>query len=119
MDGCPNTDFAPGNPNAHFSLSWGTWAAVSPAVFSDWNRVLEVSTPQPFQAEPLAGSPDPALAGQLGEGWAGMWLTVSVNRRTNDDAKDFMMDLNQSNPNGLSHRGSPSGRQITPETQSD
>ena len=34
--GCPDAEVAPGNPNAHFNVSFGTWAAVRPAAFSFW-----------------------------------------------------------------------------------
>src|SRR5579872_4516101 len=43
-DGCPQTALTPGNPKAHFSLSFGTSAAFNPVL----NRVLVASSPQPF-----------------------------------------------------------------------
>src|SRR6185369_15156861 len=44
---------SPGNANAHFTLSFGTSAAVRPAVF--WKRVFDVLPPQPLHAGPLPG----------------------------------------------------------------
>src|SRR6186713_555946 len=38
-----------GNPNAHFSFSFGTSAAVRRAAEAGWNRELLLSFPQPFQ----------------------------------------------------------------------
>jgi hypothetical protein len=48
----------PGNPNAHFSLSIGVVSLVSPARWTDWNRVFS-GFDQPFQLGPL----ETALAG--------------------------------------------------------
>src|SRR4030095_3168913 len=43
-------------PNAHFSLSFGRSAAVSPPLAADWNRVFATPLPQPFQPPALDGS---------------------------------------------------------------
>src|SRR5437868_10404748 len=46
---------SPGKPNAHFSLSFGTSAAVRPALFASAKRVLDVlAPPQPFHVVTLA-----------------------------------------------------------------
>ena len=46
----------PGTPNAHFSVSFGTEAAVSPAAAADWKRELVRSLPQPFHCGSVAAS---------------------------------------------------------------
>src|SRR5215831_8148621 len=44
---------SPGNPNAHFNFSFGTSAAVRPALFASVNRVFGVlAPPQPFHVAP-------------------------------------------------------------------
>src|SRR5215831_5294648 len=50
--GVPNAVVTPGNPNAHFSFSFGVVSAVSPARGADWNRVFAASA-QPFQSDPF------------------------------------------------------------------
>src|SRR5262245_12791264 len=45
-----------GRPNAHFSFSRATSAAVSRAAAAGWNRVLPRSLPHPFHDGPLVGS---------------------------------------------------------------
>src|SRR5439155_16960648 len=47
-EGTPKAVVTPGNPNAHFSFSFGTVWPVSPALCAAWNRVLAGSA-QPFQ----------------------------------------------------------------------
>src|SRR5580765_4117274 len=54
--GCELVVSPVGNPNAHFSLSVGTSAAVSRAAAAGWKRVLLLSLPQPFHPAPEAGS---------------------------------------------------------------
>src|SRR5471032_2326853 len=54
--GCDHADVASGNPNAHFSESRGTCAAVSPACSVGWNLVLVVAGDHPLQAGDDAGS---------------------------------------------------------------
>src|SRR3954449_3698139 len=56
MVGCDHAEVASGNPNAHFSDSFGTCAAVSPACCVDWNRVLVTDGDQPGQDGEDAGS---------------------------------------------------------------
>src|SRR5512138_428607 len=51
----PDAD-TPGSPNAHFSFSFGTSVADSPAAAADWNRVLRRSPPHPFQDAPVSCS---------------------------------------------------------------
>src|SRR6185436_1333524 len=53
--GCEYISVAFGTPKAHFSLRFGTWAAVSPAFAAVWNRAFCTPAPQPFQEGPLAG----------------------------------------------------------------
>ena len=48
--GCPYAELPFGKPNAHFSASFGTSAAVRPGAV--WKRELPLSTPQPFHSEP-------------------------------------------------------------------
>src|SRR5437867_9296406 len=43
-----------GNPNAHFSVSFGTWSAVMPA--AGWNRMFVTSALHPGHRGPLDGS---------------------------------------------------------------
>src|SRR5436190_7976881 len=50
--GCVPAELAPGNANAHFSRSRETSPAVIPAASADWNRVLVMPLPQPFQFGP-------------------------------------------------------------------
>ena len=57
-----------GNPNAHFSVSFGTWSAVSPARSADWNRVLSRSGPHP---------PQVTAAADASKGGAAVHLPVS------------------------------------------
>src|SRR6186713_2143265 len=47
--GCELVVSPVGNPNAHFSFSFGTSAAVRRAAAAGWNRELLLSLPQPFQ----------------------------------------------------------------------
>src|SRR5262249_58620580 len=54
--GCVFAETPEGKPNTHLSFSRGTCVAVSPAACAGWNRELEASVPQPFQAGPRAGS---------------------------------------------------------------
>ena len=54
--GCDHADVASGKPKAHFSLSFGTSEALSPACAAGWNRVLVTSTPHPFHRGDRAGS---------------------------------------------------------------
>src|SRR5688500_7016113 len=54
--GCPDAEFEFAYPNAHFSVSFGTSAAVSPAALAFWNRVFAPSLPQPFHIGSVAGS---------------------------------------------------------------
>src|SRR5688500_9400625 len=51
---------SPGRPNAHFSLSRGTSAAVMPAAAAGWNRVFDGFCPNPLQRAAFAAG---ALAG--------------------------------------------------------
>src|SRR5687768_2091608 len=53
--GCAHAADAFGKPNAHFSLSPGTCAAVRPASLAGWNRVFVTSRPQPFHPGPCNG----------------------------------------------------------------
>src|SRR5207244_5367588 len=50
--GCVPAELAPGKPNAHFSLRCDRSSAVISAASADWNRVLVMPRPQPFQAGP-------------------------------------------------------------------
>src|SRR5215831_11110845 len=53
---------SPGKPNAHFNFSFGTSAAVSPALFASWNLVFAVlAPPQPFHVGPALMSKGVAL----------------------------------------------------------
>src|SRR6266571_1914308 len=61
--GCVPAEVAPGNPNAHFSLRCDTSSAVIPAASADWNRMLVMPWPQPFQAGPARGFAGGADAG--------------------------------------------------------
>src|SRR3954462_8728865 len=54
--GCELVVSPVGKPKAHFSLSFGTSAAVRRAWAAGWNRVLLLSLPQPFQLALAAGS---------------------------------------------------------------
>src|SRR5437868_14964193 len=48
---------SPGKPNAHFSLSFGTSAAVRPALFASAKRVLDVlAPPRPFHVVAFASN---------------------------------------------------------------
>src|SRR6516162_3849077 len=54
--GCELVVSPVGNPNDHFSLSFGTSPAVRRAAAAGWNRVLLLSLPHPFQLALAAGS---------------------------------------------------------------
>src|SRR5260221_13472134 len=54
--GCDHADVASGNPNAHFSDSFGTCSAVNPACCADWNLVFVIDGDQPRQAGDDKGS---------------------------------------------------------------
>src|SRR5437773_12020959 len=54
--GCDQADVASGNPNAHFSESFGTCAAVRPASFAGWKRVFALVGDQPRHDGDAAGS---------------------------------------------------------------
>src|SRR5687768_12098103 len=68
--GWPDADDTPGKPNAHFSVSFGICAAVSPAAFSFWNRVFAASLPHPFHIGMDAGSGSTLPAGHAPTGSA-------------------------------------------------
>src|SRR5262245_44061327 len=70
--GCPDAVLAPANPKAHFSVSLGTCAAVRPAAFSFWKRVLAAPFPQPFHIGCEAMSGKAPLAGHLPTSAAGV-----------------------------------------------
>src|SRR5882672_3495684 len=53
--GCALASRSPGKPNAHFTFRREACAAVKPAAFAVWNRVLLVLSPQPFQLLPASG----------------------------------------------------------------
>src|SRR5262245_56413294 len=55
--GCAHADAVSGNPNAHFSRSFATCAAVSPACSAGWKCVFSSDAPQPFQNGAAEGSP--------------------------------------------------------------
>src|SRR5580765_2355930 len=57
--GCALASRSPGNPNAHFTLRREACAAVRPAAFASWNRVLFLLAPQPFQFFPVSGAHKP------------------------------------------------------------
>ena len=79
MAGWPSALSSPGKPKAHFTFSFGTSAAVTPAAAASWYRVLRVFTPQPFHAGPasgLANSPAAARHIACGDGWV---LNASAN----------------------------------------
>src|SRR3954465_13902839 len=55
-------DAAFGSPNAHFSLRFGTSAALMPAAFASWKRAFVASALHPFQDGLFDGSANFALA---------------------------------------------------------
>src|SRR5579863_3320158 len=68
--GCAKLETPAGKAKAHFSLSFGTSAAVMPASFSGWKREFVSSTPQPFQCALF----DVLLSGGLDGQWFGICL---------------------------------------------
>ena len=79
MDGWPSALSSPGNPNAHFNLSFGTSPAARPAILPSWYRVFCVFAPQPFHAGPVRGfANSPATARHIACG-DGFVLNASEN----------------------------------------
>src|ERR1700692_3760815 len=60
--GCPQAEVPLGNANAHFSVSFGTWALVRPPADWAWRRGWVASGPQPLHIGPRVGSPSGLLA---------------------------------------------------------
>ena len=58
--GCDELTPPPGKPNAHFSVSFGTSRAASPAAAAVWKRAL-LLPPQPFHAGVVERSPSGGL----------------------------------------------------------
>src|ERR1035438_8676565 len=51
MEGCENATKSPAKPNAHLSLSLGTWLGARPADSADWKRLFSRSELQPFHSD--------------------------------------------------------------------
>ena len=95
--GWPDADDTPGKPKAHFNVSFGTCAAVSPAAFSFWNREFAASLPQPFHIGIDAGSGSTLPAGHAPVAGSGAGCTgtgcaeaVAPIRQTKTKAADSL-----------------------------